>query len=574
MARRLDPRTAENLMRAAGLEPLEPYIRSNSPWKCRCNSCQSEVRPTLSSIRSGQTGCRACAISTAATRRRMTHDDASKIMTKHGFQPLEPYPGNQKLWLCRCIKCGNEIRLRRLTVTQSGTGCKHCWEARRGDHLRFSTERAIGIMRAAGLQPLEPYVNSETPWRSVHLACGREVLPRLNSIRQGSTGCRFCGYVKMAEARRNDSESAKELMRNSGLEPLEEYPGSHKKWLCVHVECGEVVTPTYSGVQSGESGCRSCAGRKRGLSQRLSPETAHRFMVANGLEPQEPYELSNKPWACIHVTCGSLVYPTYASIKSGQRGCRPCADRETAERTRYSTAAATQMAKSHGYEPLDEYPGAQKPWRCRHTVCGREVVVILNTLNAGKGCCTPCGIQSRAEKNRYTGAEASQVMRKHELEPLEEFPGYSIPWRCRHETCGREVSPTFWYVKFRRSGCKYCAVRGLDYESEGIIYLLKRDDYFSLKVGVTTPASRTDRIAAHVKEGWRLITTWATPTADDAENVESEVLRWWRDDLEAPVSMSKETMKSGWTETASQLFVSDVSTCSYIDRLISEILED
>ena len=96
-------------------------------------------------------------------------------------------------------------------------------------------------------------------------------------------------------------------------------------------------------------------------------------------------------------------------------------------------------------------------------------------------------------------------MRKFSLEPLEEFPGYMEKWRCLHTECGREVFPTFWYVKFREKGCKYCSTKGLDYAAEGIIYLLERRDYFSAKVGVTTPNSKTDRIAAHVKEGWQLV---------------------------------------------------------------------
>jgi hypothetical protein len=47
-------------MRAAGLEPLEPYSTSTTPWRCRCTTCGSEVSPTLMKIRTGG-GCRFCA---------------------------------------------------------------------------------------------------------------------------------------------------------------------------------------------------------------------------------------------------------------------------------------------------------------------------------------------------------------------------------------------------------------------------------------------------------------------------------------------------------------------------------
>jgi hypothetical protein len=130
---------------------------------------------------------------------------------------------------------------------------------------------------------------------------------------------------------------------------------------------------------------------------------------------------------------------------------------------------------------------------------------------------------------------------------------------------------TLWYVKSRETGCKYCSTKGLDYSAAGIIYLLERQDFFAAKVGITTPNSKTDRIAAHVKEGWQLISTWKTSTATEAEEIEDKTLQWWREVLEAPISMRQEDMKSGWTETASLLHVSIDDTANYIDRLVLEL---
>jgi hypothetical protein len=184
----------------------------------------------------------------------------------------------------------------------------------------------------------------------------------------------------------------------------------------------------------------------------------------------------------------------------------------------------------------------------------------------------PCGVASRAEKNRYTAHEAESIMREHGLEPMEPFPGYMERWRCVHTACGREVTPTFWYVKFRESGCKFCVTRGLDYTGQGIVYLLMREDFYSLKVGITTPNSRTNRIAAHVREGWQLIQSWKTDTAFQAEEIEENILSWWRNDLDAPISMRQSDMKSGWTETASLLYVDIESTCARIDLLAAEVI--
>jgi hypothetical protein len=492
-------------------------------------------------------------------------------MIENGFKPLEPYPGSQQKWRCQCTVCGNEVMVLRNTVAANGTGCKFCWKQRRGRALRISESSAIAVMKSAGLEPQDPYVRSGDPWRCIHLVCGREVFPSYNSVQQGGGGCQQCGYLKTRSALRHDNEFASEIVRSAGLEPLENYPGSHSKWRCLHLECGEEVQIELHSIQGGRGGCFKCGVKKRGKASRLDPEVARQFMITNGLEPLEPYELSNKPWACIHIECGSLVHPTFSSIQGGQRGCRPCAIKEGAVRSSYTSEFAFEQAQSRGYEPLENYPGAMSHWRCRHIPCGGEVVATLNTLMSGKGCCMDCGAASRAEKNRYTAEEATAVMRKFDLEPLEEFPGYLEKWRCTHKVCGREITTTFWYVKFRESGCKFCSTKGLDYTAEGIVYLLERQDFFSAKVGITTPNSKTDRIAAHIKEGWQLVSTWKTPTAAEAEVIEDKTLEWWRQVLDAPISMRQEDMKSGWTETASLLYVSIEDTSDYIDRLVSAL---
>ena len=571
MPRKLSSEEASVVMLAAGLLPLTPYENSNKPWKCECLTCNEIVAPTLRSVRSGQGGCKSCGRLKQATKRKLSDQEASIVMIENGFEPLEPYPGSQKKWRCKCTICGNEIMVLRNTVATNGTGCKYCWEQRRGQALRVSESSAIAVMRAAGLEPQDPYVRSGDPWRCIHLECGREVFPSYNSVQQGGGGCQQCGYLKTGAAIRHDHDFAAEIVRSAGLEPLENYPGSHSKWRCIHLECGEEVQVQLHAIRGGEGGCFKCGAKKRGKASRLDPEVARQFMIENGLNPQEPYELSNKPWACVHIECGSLVHPTFSSIQGGQRGCRACAIKEGAARSSYTPEFAVEQAQLRGYEPIEEYPGAMTHWRCIHVQCGKEVRATLNTLMSGKGCCMDCGVASRAEKNRFTAEEAAAIVENFGLEPLLPYPGFDEPWRCIHIECGREVSPKFSYVKSRGSGCKFCSTKGLDYTAKGVIYLLVRQDFFSAKVGITTPNSRTDRIAAHIKEGWQLVSTWETPTATEAETVEEKTLNWWREVLEAPISMRQEDMKSGWTETASLLFVSIEDTSKYIERQILDL---
>lgn len=56
----IDPDTAVAAMRAARLEPLEPFDGADQPWRCRCLACGRVVTPRLSGIGAGG-GCKYCA---------------------------------------------------------------------------------------------------------------------------------------------------------------------------------------------------------------------------------------------------------------------------------------------------------------------------------------------------------------------------------------------------------------------------------------------------------------------------------------------------------------------------------
>jgi DNA-directed RNA polymerase subunit N (RpoN/RPB10) len=59
-----------------------------------------------------------------------------------------------------------------------------------------------------------------------------------------------------------DVAEAGERMREAGLEPVDDFPGSHEPWPCRCVVCGEVVSPTYGNIKGGATkGCGYCAGK-------------------------------------------------------------------------------------------------------------------------------------------------------------------------------------------------------------------------------------------------------------------------------------------------------------------------
>jgi len=110
---------AADRMQDAGLVPLEPYPGTNKGWRCRCTACGHEVAPSHANIGRGLNGCAWCA------GNRIHAADAERVMRAANMEPLEPYPGDLKPWRCHCRTCDRKIRPRFANV-QSGRGCRYC----------------------------------------------------------------------------------------------------------------------------------------------------------------------------------------------------------------------------------------------------------------------------------------------------------------------------------------------------------------------------------------------------------------------------------------------------------------
>ncbi|MEQ1698910.1 MAG: hypothetical protein ABMA25_02320 [Ilumatobacteraceae bacterium] len=170
--------------------------------------------------------------------------------------------------------------------------------------------------------------------------------------------------------------------------------------------------------------------------------------------------------------------------------------------------------------------------------------------------------------SRVDAAEAEAVMRLAGFDPLGAYPGAAKPWPCICVTCRRKVSPQYQSVR-RGGGCRFCASHGLNLVAPGVVYLLRHESYFALKIGVTSRASRQDRVAAHRANGWELARAWDVDTGHDAEMVENGVLRWWRDELGVPAAVTRGQMATGgWSETASMLWVDVETTSRHVEAQI------
>jgi hypothetical protein len=168
------------------------------------------------------------------------------------------------------------------------------------------------------------------------------------------------------------------VMLDAGLVPQTEYSNSKDPWPVVCSVCGEESSPSYNSVQQG-SGCPFCAGK------RVNPAQAEAAMLDAGLIPQKAYPGSQKKWECQCAACGGIVHPTYHNITTeASGGCAICAGR------RVDPRKAEERMRTAGYVPLEPYPGATTPWRCRCKECNQEIRPRWNSIQSGQGGCPNC----------------------------------------------------------------------------------------------------------------------------------------------------------------------------------------
>ncbi len=164
-------------------------------------------------------------------------------------------------------------------------------------------------------------------------------------------------------------------------------------------------------------------------------------MRSAGFEPLVPYPGVDRPWLSRCSRCSRQVQLTLSNVRAGKR-CRYCSGNTVIP------DEAVAVMRLADFEPLVPYPGANKPWKCRCTVCGFESAPTLSTARNGHGCRNCAG-------QVLDPAEAVRIMRAAGLEPKIPYPGADSPWPCRCAACGNNPSPSLSSVR-ASSGCRFC----------------------------------------------------------------------------------------------------------------------
>ena len=176
---KMDPIEAQEIMENAGLIPQSKFPGGNSPWKSKCNKCRNFVSPTFSDVKRG-VRCKYC------SGRAVNALEAKKFIESCNVKVLVEFPGTQKPWKSRCVRCRRVIYPYFSAVRGGQNPCKYC--AGRAVDKRAADK----MLRKAGVIPLVEYPGSTTKWKSRCKKCKKIVYPLYISVLHGYGACKYC----------------------------------------------------------------------------------------------------------------------------------------------------------------------------------------------------------------------------------------------------------------------------------------------------------------------------------------------------------------------------------------------
>lgn len=386
---------------------------------------------------------------------------AKKMFLSNSLKPLVPYVNSMTPWKSQCLKCKKIVSPNYNKVRLRGHQCGYC------AGTLVDPKDAVKLMSEFGFKPIVPYPGSNLPWDSRCLKCKKVTSPTYSNVAKG-IGCKFCSK------RAVDPKDAVAAMKKRGFKTLEPFPGAVAPWRVQCLTCKKKFEVPFHSL-SNKSRCKFCSNIAVDEAELLAR------LKELKLNPLEKYQTAKTPWRCKCLVCGYVVQPTWSRIKSGRGHCAYCANR------RIDGSKALKIMKSAGLKPLVDFPGSNKPWKCKCLVCGLETSPRWSGIQRGQGGCSNC-----ADWGLNYGK-----------------PGYI--YLITHEKFGAHKI--------------------------GIANSYKSKQY-------------DDRMYQHERQGWVLYKKVSFPTVQQASDIETSVLKWLRLQVGLPFFLTANQMpKGGHTET-------------------------
>ena len=349
-------------------------------------------------------------------------------------------------------------------------------------------------------------------------------------------------------------------MIKRGVEPLEPYEASNKRWKCKCLTCGQVVYPRYATVVTGgKGGCDFCAKRRAAQTrnQRIKDNDFPAACDAAGVTAQSEFVDAFTKISLQCNSCGHKFEKAWSPLRAGQ-GCPKCSRKaQTEAELERGKKKADGLMEKNSVTPVGPYRGFNRGYAGICQKCGAEVAPRPSGLAARQGGCKPCGDRRRAQTRRdaaYTRKEALEIMASRDIEisPNQPYPGASRPWPGKCSRCGLPVATTINNARTGRGGCRVChsleSDSAFDHFGPAILYLIESSKFEAYKLGIAGKTS--NRLSAHRQAGWDEVLFTYEALGYEVNYVEQFVLNWLREEMLVPEGVSNDLLpEKGGTET-------------------------
>lgn len=391
---------------------------------------------------------------------------------------------------------------------------------------RHDPEDISRRLKEAGLEPLESYKNAVSKIKCKCLSCGNIVFPRFAQIQQGLSGCKKCAMKKFGAKIKLDDELALSRLKQFGFEALEPYPGSHFKWRCRCLRCGDEVNLKLNLLTSGKSkGCIKCGIEDTTAKNRFSQDQAISRISIKGFVPLEDYKTSHAPWLLRHNSCGSEFRMQLSSITSMDVGCPVCAGKQIRAGFNDLSTTHPEIARELvSHDPKEIGFGSNKKviWKC--SLGHNWSASVASRTGLGSGC--PYCANKKVLKgfNDLATINPSLAIQAHDWDPSTVTQGSPSKrnWKCSVGHVWRAS------VSDRSSGtgCPTCSASGYSSSLSGWVYLLEHEVWGMLQIGITNKPKQ--RIGKHEKSGWLVLDILGPMDGQVARDFETDALQMLR----------------------------------------------
>jgi len=245
-----------------------------------------------------------------------------------------------------------------------------------------------------------------------------------------------------------------DLLTDAGWEALEDYATVTTPRLARCIARGHVRRIRGDSLRNSGPACQTC------LHIELA-EASDRIYAEHGLKVLDSYPGQAKPRNVRCIDCRWEGEVWQNSFRQPYAiGCRACSYKKRAEdrigKWRVDPEECRLEMVEAGYEPVDEFPGVEKPWRSIHSSCGREVAPSYHQIQQGGGGCAACGSERGAKARRMDMRTVQATFAAVGLELLEgDYQNVETPMLVRCEK-GHESMKTY-AAALAGTGCGPCS---------------------------------------------------------------------------------------------------------------------